>query len=68
MFLAFFAFNEINNLRGFNVTFSSIPTAPTNHPSDWSELSKNARGQKGANSPDEFSAARVTPGLEESRH
>jgi hypothetical protein len=30
MFLAFFAFNEINNLRGFNVTFSSIPTAPTN--------------------------------------
>jgi len=25
----------------------SIPTAPTNHPSDWSGLNKNARGQKG---------------------
>jgi len=30
MFLAFFAFNGINNLRVFNVAFSSIPTAPTN--------------------------------------
>jgi hypothetical protein len=29
MFLAFFAFNRINNLRVFNVAFSSIPTAPT---------------------------------------
>src|SRR5271170_3474727 len=26
MFLAFFAFNGINNLRAFNVGFSSIPT------------------------------------------
>jgi hypothetical protein len=29
VFLAFFAFNRINNLRAFNVAFSSIPTAPT---------------------------------------
>jgi len=29
-FLTFFAFNGINNLRTFNVAFSSIPTAPTN--------------------------------------
>ena len=27
VFLAFFAFNGINNLRPFNVAFSSIPTA-----------------------------------------
>jgi len=30
VFLAFFSFNRINNLRAFNVAFSSIPTAPTN--------------------------------------
>jgi hypothetical protein len=29
VFLAFFAFNGINNLRAFNIAFSSIPTAPT---------------------------------------
>jgi hypothetical protein len=29
LFLAFFTFNRINNLRAFNVAFSSIPTAPT---------------------------------------
>jgi hypothetical protein len=29
LFLAFFAFNGISNLRAFNVAFSSIPTAPT---------------------------------------
>ena len=29
VFLAFFSFNGINNLRVFNVAFSSIPTAPT---------------------------------------
>jgi hypothetical protein len=28
VFLAFFTFNGINNLRVFNVAFSSIPTAP----------------------------------------
>ncbi len=32
VFLAFFSFNRMNNLRAFNVAFSSIPTAPTNHP------------------------------------
>ncbi len=32
MFLAFFAFSRINNLRVFNVAFSPIPTAPTNVP------------------------------------
>jgi hypothetical protein len=31
LFLAFFAFNGISNLRDFNVAFSSIPTAPTKH-------------------------------------
>jgi hypothetical protein len=30
VFLAFFSFNRINNLRVFSVAFSSIPTAPTN--------------------------------------
>ena len=29
MFLLFFAFNGVNNLRVFNIAFSSIPTAPT---------------------------------------
>jgi len=29
VFLAFFSFNRISNLRVFNVAFSSIPTAPT---------------------------------------
>ena len=29
MFLAFFPFSGINNLRVFNIAFSSIPTAPT---------------------------------------
>ena len=31
VFLAFFAFNRINNLRIFSVAFSPIPTAPTRH-------------------------------------
>jgi len=30
VFLAFFPFNIISNLRTFNIAFSSIPTAPTN--------------------------------------
>lgn len=30
VFLAFFAFNRINNLRIFSVALSPIPTAPTN--------------------------------------
>ena len=30
MFLAFFPFNRISNLRVFNAALSSIPTAPTN--------------------------------------
>jgi len=30
VFLSFFSFNGINNLRVFNIAFSSIPTAPTN--------------------------------------
>jgi len=29
VFLAFFSFNRINNLRVFSVAFSPIPTAPT---------------------------------------
>ena len=32
VFLAFFAFNRISNLRVFNAAFSSIPTAPTKSP------------------------------------
>jgi len=47
-FLAFLAFNRINNLRIFSVAFSSIPTAPTNHLPDWSGFNEFARGQKGA--------------------
>ena len=35
VFLAFFAFNGINNLRAFNVAFSSIPTAPTRIDAGW---------------------------------
>jgi hypothetical protein len=30
VFLTFFSFNRINNLRVFSVAFSPIPTAPTN--------------------------------------
>ena len=48
VFLAFFAFNRINNLRIFSVALSSIPTAPTNHLPDGWILSKFSRGQKGA--------------------
>jgi len=29
MFLPFFSFIRISNLRAFNIAFSSIPTAPT---------------------------------------
>jgi hypothetical protein len=32
-------------------SLGSIPTAPTNHLSDWSGLNKLARGQKGADKP-----------------
>jgi hypothetical protein len=31
VFLPFFPFNRVNNLRVFNVAFSSIPTAPTKY-------------------------------------
>jgi hypothetical protein len=44
MFLPFFSFNGINNLRVFNVTFSSIPTAPTIHLPDGSTLTKTRWG------------------------
>ncbi len=30
VFLSFFSFNRISNLRVFTTAFSSIPTAPTN--------------------------------------
>jgi hypothetical protein len=45
VFLAYFAFNGINNLRAFNVAFSSIPTAPTNHPFPQQQLSDFSRRQ-----------------------
>jgi len=38
VFLAFFSFNRISNLRVFNTTFSSIPTAPTKPPSSATPL------------------------------
>jgi len=41
VFLAFFSFNTINNLRGFNVVFSSIPTALTNHLPVQTGISRN---------------------------
>jgi hypothetical protein len=53
LLLSFFTFNEINNLSAFNVAFSSIPTAPTNHLHDGWTLSKNTRGQKGADWADD---------------
>jgi hypothetical protein len=48
VFVPFFPFSRINNLRIFNVAFSWIPTAPTNYPicSEW--LSVFARRQKAA--------------------
>src|SRR5215472_8852875 len=47
--LAVWAGQRINNLCRLRAAFSSIPTAPTNHPTDRYALSKSARGQKGAN-------------------
>jgi hypothetical protein len=38
----------VPRLRSFNRTFSSIPTAPTNHLPDGWTFTKKARGQKGA--------------------
>jgi hypothetical protein len=43
VFLSFFAFNGISNLRAFNVAFGSIPTAPTNIFFSNSELQKSLR-------------------------
>ena len=41
VFLAFFAFNTINNLRAFSVAFSSIPTSSTKVPlNPWALLAK----------------------------
>jgi hypothetical protein len=67
MFLAFFAFNGINNLRAFNIAFGSTPTAPTIHISDGWTLNKTRRGKKGQIRPMIrfrflFLAARVTTG------
>lgn len=44
-FLAFFAFNRINNLRIFSVAFSPIPTAPTNISSVNLAVTVNVAGQ-----------------------
>jgi hypothetical protein len=46
----------------------SIPTAPTNHLPDWSDLDKTRRGKRGQIIPmirfvRDFSAARVTTGF-----
>ena len=46
--LPFFAFNGINNLRIFNVAFSSIPTAPTSFLFHFTGLAETARHQKAA--------------------
>jgi hypothetical protein len=48
VFLAFFAFNRINNLRIFSVGFSPIPTAPTSFLINITGLAKSARQQKAA--------------------
>ena len=56
LFLAFFALNRINDLRAFNVAFSSIPTAPSNHPFPQQQLSDLSRRQKAA-----IRASRVGP-------
>ena len=46
MYLAFFPFNEINNLRAFNVAFSSIPTAPTKSKRTWFEAMRGFHQQE----------------------
>src|SRR5713226_1500877 len=49
-FLWFFSlllFRRVNNLRVFNATSSSIPTAPTIHLPDGWTLNKNTGGKKG---------------------
>lgn len=48
MFLAFFPFNGINNLRVFNVAFGSIPTAPTSFLFQFTGLAKSAKQQEAA--------------------
>jgi hypothetical protein len=48
VFLAFFSFNRISNLRVFSVAFSSIPTAPTSFLFDSTGLARSARQQKAA--------------------
>jgi hypothetical protein len=50
-----------------NKVVVSIATAPTNHPPDWSGLSKNARGQKGADKPDDPVRAGILSGTSDSR-
>jgi hypothetical protein len=73
LFLAFFSFNEINNLRAFNATFSSIPTAPTNIFLMDGHLTKTCGARKGQIRSMIrfcvfFSAARVTTGHAEVNH
>ena len=48
VFLAFFAFNRINNLRIFSVALSPIPTAPTSFLFHSTGLPETARQQKAA--------------------
>jgi len=60
-------FRRISNLRRFNSSNSSIPTAATNHLPNWSGLKKNARGQNGANNPDDPVRARILSGTSDSR-
>jgi len=48
VFLTFFAFSRINNLRVFSVAFSSIPTAPTSFLIYFTGLGQTARQQKAA--------------------
>ncbi len=48
VFLAFFSFIRISNLRVLNVAFSSIPTAPTSLLILYKGLARSARQQKAA--------------------
>ena len=52
---------------GFEKASISIATAPTNHLPDWSGLRENARGQEGANNPDDPVRTRIFCGTSDNR-
>ncbi len=53
--------------RSISLDIPSYRTAPTNHLPDWSGLNENARGQKGADRPDDPVRALVFGGTSDNR-